>query len=115
MTNGVLEKMLRDELHGDLAQLIRIVAEGDDESVLSVARQDVPRLVRVLRALTEQHKPDANGRCTECRRGWLRRLPGACRMLLVVRLAWTVDGPEEPVAVPKVRGCSAVRRGRSRW
>lgn len=115
MTNGVLEKMLRDELNGDLAQLIRIVAEGDDESVLSVARQDVPRLVRVLRALAEQHKPDANGRCTECRRGWLRRLPGACRMLLVVRLAWTVNGPEEPVAVPKVRGCSAVRRGRSRW
>lgn len=113
MTNGVLEKMLRDELHGDLAQLARIVAEGDDQSVLSVARQDVPRLVRVLRALAEQHKPDANGRCTECRRGWWRRLPGACRLLLVVRLAWTLNTPEEPAAVPQVRGCSAVGRGRS--
>ena len=60
-TRDELEKMLRDELHGDLAQLIRIAAEGDDESVLSVGRQDVPRLVRVLWERTEQHAPQPNG------------------------------------------------------
>ncbi|WP_434446665.1 hypothetical protein [Lentzea sp. E54] len=106
MTNGVLERMLRDELNGDLAQLSRIVAEGDDESVLLAARQDVPRLVRVLRALAEQHKPDANGRCRECSRGRLRRLPGTCRILLIVRLAWTVN--------ETVPGSPGVRRSRSR-
>lgn len=104
MTNGVLERTLRDELNDDLDQLIRIVAEGDDDSVLSVARRDIPRLVRMLRALAEQHKPDANGRCKECRRGWLRPLSGACRMLVVVRLAWTVSGSGEPAATRRSAG-----------
>lgn len=114
MANGVLEKTLRDELNGDLAQLVRIAAVGDDESVSSVARQYIPRLVGALRALAEPHKPDADGRCQECRRGWWwRRSSGSCRLLIVVRLAWTVGDHREPVAVPKVRGCSAARRGRS--
>ncbi|MET8757564.1 hypothetical protein [Lentzea sp. NPDC004782] len=111
MTNGVLEKILRDELTRDLEQLGTVAADGDDASVLSIARHDMPRLVAALMALVDQHKPDADGRCRECRRGWWKRLPGPCRMLLAVRLAWTLNGPKPQE--PKARVCSAWRPGRA--
>lgn len=89
MTNGVLEAALRNELVRELEELNRIADEGDEDSVILMGRHDVPRMAASLLALVELHKPNADGRCSQCRRFRWLPWPRTCQMLLTVRLAWT--------------------------
>lgn len=88
MGNLVLFSELRQRLVDHLDLVSRIAADGDGASALSMARQEVPRLVAALRVLVDEHQPDENGRCKKCRSGpiW-RRVSSPCRMLLNVHLA----------------------------
>lgn len=88
MGNLVLFSELRRRLVEHLDLVSRIASDGDGASALSMARQEVPRLVAALRVFVDQHQPDENGCCRKCRSGpvW-RRVSAPCRMLLDVHLA----------------------------
>lgn len=88
MSNLVLFSELRQRLMDHLDLVSRIATDGDGASALSMARQEVPKLVAALRVLVDEHQPDENGCCKKCRRGpiW-RRVSSPCRMLLNVHLA----------------------------
>lgn len=88
MSNLVLFSELRQRLLDHLDLVSRIAVDGDGTSALSMTRQEVPRLVAALRVLVDEHQPDKNGHCLQCRGGpiW-RRVSSPCRMLLNVHLA----------------------------
>lgn len=74
-------------LHDRLGSLVSRALRGDDDTVLGLARVEVPKLVTALRALLDEHQPDERGRCPTCRRGRLRRkLPAPCRAYLAAHL-----------------------------
>lgn len=102
MSNLVLFSELRQRLVDHLDHVSRVAADGDGASVLSMARQEVPRLVAAVLVFVDEHQPDENGHCRKCRSGWLwRRVPSPCRMLLDVHLA--------------VQAATATTRDRARW
>ncbi|MFE9750883.1 hypothetical protein ACFYOT_38755 [Saccharothrix saharensis] len=54
----------------DTVELLTNEHDTDDETVLAVARTEVPRLVAALRATVATHKADASGQCPACRTTW---------------------------------------------
>ncbi|MFJ6672568.1 hypothetical protein ACIQMJ_15785 [Actinosynnema sp. NPDC091369] len=54
----------------DTVELLTNEHDTDDETVLAVARTEVPRLVAALRATLATHKADASGDCPACRTAW---------------------------------------------
>ena len=108
MGNLVLFSELRQRLVDHLELVSRIAADGDGASVLSMTRQEVPKLVAALLVLVDEHQPDENGSCMKCRRGpiW-RRVASPCRMLLNVHLA-----TEAATATTRDRTCWSPRRHR---
>ncbi|HEX3790491.1 MAG TPA: hypothetical protein VHW44_21680 [Pseudonocardiaceae bacterium] len=74
-------------LHDRLGDLVRKAERGDDETVLDLARSELPKMVSALRALLDEHRPDDRGRCPTCRRKrFSRRLPSPCRAYLTAHL-----------------------------
>jgi hypothetical protein len=87
-----LDKSLNDHL----ATLVRRAAEADDETVVELARSELPRVVAALKTLLDEHQPDEHGRCPTCRtRRWSRRLPAPCRAYLSAQLCLTVVGQSD--------------------
>jgi len=86
---------LDKSLHEHLDTLVRLAGRGDDETVVELARSELPRVVAALRALLDEHQPDEHGRCPTCRsRRWSRRLPSPCRAYLSAQLCLTVAGED---------------------
>ena len=54
----------------DTVELLTTEHDTDDETVLAVARTEVPRLVAALRATLTTHKADAAGQCLTCCTAW---------------------------------------------
>ncbi|GLZ29632.1 hypothetical protein Lesp02_18220 [Lentzea sp. NBRC 105346] len=78
-----LDRSLRDHL----STLESLAQRGDDQTAIALARNELPRIVAVVRALLDQHQPDENGRCPTCRRGrWSRRAPAPCRAYIGAQL-----------------------------
>jgi hypothetical protein len=74
-------------LHDHLGDLVRQAERGDDLTALDLARTELPKMVTALRALLNEHSPDAHGRCPTCRsRRFSRRLPSPCRAYLTAHL-----------------------------
>lgn len=78
-------------LHDHLATLENLARRGDDQTAVVLARNELPRVVAVVRALLDEHHPDEHGRCPTCRRGWWnRRMPAPCRAYLSAQLCLTL-------------------------
>ncbi|WP_237774687.1 hypothetical protein [Actinosynnema sp. ALI-1.44] len=86
---------LDEAVQGTLAVLERVAAEGDDHAAAALARTEVAPLVRAVRVLLREHRPDENGCCAVCRRRWWqwRRPNVPCRVYLAARLA-LLDEPD---------------------
>ncbi|HEX7661107.1 MAG TPA: hypothetical protein VF444_16680 [Pseudonocardiaceae bacterium] len=84
---GQLDRSLRAHL-GDLLSRAR---HGDEEVAIDLARVEVPKIVTALRALLDEHHPDAHGRCPTCRtRRFGRHLPAPCRAYLAAHLCLVI-------------------------
>jgi hypothetical protein len=88
MTNEVVFATLRDSMLHELDSTVDTVTRGHQRDAVSVARQELPRLVAGLRALIALHVPDEEGFCVQCGRGrWWRRQHAPCRVLLAYHIA----------------------------
>jgi hypothetical protein len=88
---------LEASLAGYLADVVNRVERGDDRTVASVARCELPRIVEALRAALDEHDPDQSGRCPSCRQGRFGRTPTPCRAYLSAHLC-LLAAEEEPAA-----------------
>jgi hypothetical protein len=74
---------------------------GDERTVATVARFELPRLVEALKAVLDEHSPDEKGRCPRCRTRRFGRAPAPCRAYLTAHLCLVVteeEAPEETTA-----------------
>ncbi|MFD8498708.1 hypothetical protein [Amycolatopsis sp. NPDC059657] len=99
-------------VHHRLTELTRSVDKSDQDRLLVLASNEIPRLVAALREVLAEHEPDAAGRCPTCRRRqpwspFRRRKQTPCRAYLAVRLRLDTD------AVPTVAASHHKRRKRS--
>lgn len=69
----ILGQILRQAVWERLDMLDELASRADAESLLSVARTELPRLTDGWRALLAAHEPDARGRCPECSSRWRPR------------------------------------------
>lgn len=69
----ILGQILRQAVWERLDLLDELATRADAESLLSVARTELPRLTDGWRALLATHEPDAKGRCPECSSRWRPR------------------------------------------
>lgn len=69
----VLGQILRQAVWERLDMLEELAAHADAESLVSVARTEVPRLTDGWRVLLAAHEPNSKGRCPECSRRWQPR------------------------------------------
>jgi hypothetical protein len=72
----ILGQILRQAVWERLDMLDELASRADADSLLSVARTELPRLTDGWRALLAAHEPDSRGRCPECSSRWrIRRGP----------------------------------------
>lgn len=72
----ILGQILRQAVWERLDLLDELASRADAESLLSMARTELPRLIGGWRALLAAHEPDQHGRCPECSTRWRpRRAP----------------------------------------
>jgi hypothetical protein len=69
----ILGQILRQAVWDRLDMLDELVSRADADSLLSVARTELPRLADGWRALLASHEPDSRGRCPECSSRWRPR------------------------------------------
>jgi hypothetical protein len=69
----VLGQMLRRAGWERLDMLDELASSADNGSLVSVARNELPRLTHGWRALLAAHAPDPRGRCPECSSRWRPR------------------------------------------
>lgn len=75
MTSAALARahhLLTQDMLGylDTVELLTNDQDTDDDTVLAVARTEVPRLIAALRGTVSGHRADASGHCTGCRTAW---------------------------------------------
>lgn len=54
----------------DIVELLTNEDDTDDDTVLAVARTEVPRLIAALRGTLGDHKADTDGLCRGCGSTW---------------------------------------------
>jgi hypothetical protein len=87
---------LDKSLNEHLSTLVRLADHADDQAAAELARAELPRVVAVVKALLDEHRPDEHGRCPTCRtRWWSRRSPSPCRAYLGAQLCLTVVGQDD--------------------
>ncbi|MGH3940350.1 MAG: hypothetical protein ACRDTG_17290 [Pseudonocardiaceae bacterium] len=69
----ILGQILRQAVWERLDMLDELASRADAESLLSLARTELPRLTDGWRALLAAHEPDPRGRCPECSSRWRPR------------------------------------------
>lgn len=69
----------------DTVELLTNEHESDDDTVLAVARTEVPRLIAALRGTVSNHKADVFGLCLGCAPIWIdgryTRTPWPCTVI----------------------------------
>jgi len=83
---------LRDGIVSEVETARTVLAQGDDRSIVSVARTHLARYGAVVVALMDEHAPDAEGNCSSCRGGLFgrKRVHAPCKPLLHYQLALTI-------------------------
>ncbi|WP_157062894.1 hypothetical protein [Actinopolyspora mortivallis] len=93
-----------------LNRLEHIAEQGESDQVLALARTELHRLTEGLRALLEEHLPDAHGRCRVCP-GGLRGRRWPCGVWSTAYTELVDELPEGTRSTPET---PARRRGGSR-
>ncbi|HEX3786806.1 MAG TPA: hypothetical protein VHW44_03010 [Pseudonocardiaceae bacterium] len=57
---------LRESMYGCIDNVEYLLAEYPDEVVISLARNEIPRLIGAVRSVVAEHRPDDDGRCSGC-------------------------------------------------
>ncbi|MCK2240999.1 MULTISPECIES: hypothetical protein [unclassified Crossiella] len=83
---------IKQAVRGELATLLAIFQDGDDETVRVAARFEGRLATVALLQLLDRHQPDEDGKCDDCfaARPLLTRLitrPGLCTVYRQVRAA----------------------------
>jgi hypothetical protein len=79
-------------LHDHLGTLVDTCRRADEDALIELARAELPKMVTALRALLDEHQPDARGRCATCRGHGVRRRRSLapCRAYLAAHLCLIV-------------------------
>lgn len=105
--------ILRQAVWDRLDMLDELVSHGDNGSLLSAVRSELPRLTHAWRALLATHVPGPRGRCLRCSQRWRRGAPCSVWRAAQVYLVYA-DGEPGPTAVPPSQ-CGRVVTTRLRW
>jgi hypothetical protein len=68
----ILGQVLRNAVWERLDMLADLANRADTESLVSVARSELPRLTEGWRAMLSAHEPDERGDCPTCSTRWHR-------------------------------------------
>ncbi|GHG04878.1 MULTISPECIES: hypothetical protein [Amycolatopsis] len=68
----VLGQVLRNAVWERLDMLTDLANRADAQSLVSVARSELPRLTEAWRAMLKMHEPDERGDCPTCSTRWHR-------------------------------------------
>ena len=68
----VLGQVLRNAVWERLDMLTDLANRADAQSLVSVARSELPRLTEAWRAMLKAHEPDERGDCPTCSTRWHR-------------------------------------------
>ncbi|MEV8606559.1 hypothetical protein AB0383_01125 [Amycolatopsis sp. NPDC051373] len=68
----VLGQVLRNAVWERLDMLSDLATRADAQSLVSVARSELPRLTEGWRAMLQAHEPDERGDCPTCSTRWHR-------------------------------------------
>ncbi|WP_236790258.1 hypothetical protein [Amycolatopsis sp. GM8] len=68
----ILGQVLRDAVWERLDMLADLASRADTDSLVSVARSELPRLTEGWRAMLSAHEPDERGDCPTCSTRWHR-------------------------------------------
>jgi hypothetical protein len=98
------------QLESSLAEYLIEVSSrarhGDDRAAAGLARTELPKLVKALRAVLDEHSPDSFGRCASCRRSRFGRTPTPCRAYLSAHLCLVAFNDDPTPAVSTAPGPS---------
>ncbi|GAA5158254.1 MULTISPECIES: hypothetical protein [Amycolatopsis] len=68
----ILGQVLRNAVWERLDMLADLATRADTDSLVSVARSELPRLTEGWRAMLSAHEPDERGDCPTCSTRWHR-------------------------------------------
>jgi hypothetical protein len=103
----VLGEMLQQAVWDRLDMLDELVNSADNESLLSLARSELPRLTHGWRALLATHEPDRQGHCRECSSRWRpRAAPCTVWRTAHEHLVSTTRHPTSPLATKVAVGAA---------
>jgi hypothetical protein len=98
----VLGQVLRNAVWERLDMLTDLANRADAQSLVSVARSELPRLTEAWRAMLKMHEPDERGDCPTCSTRW-HRCKAPCSVWQVAH-EHLVAGGLAPQQAPAARG-----------
>ncbi|MEV0066022.1 MULTISPECIES: hypothetical protein [unclassified Amycolatopsis] len=104
----VLGQVLRNAVWERLDMLSDLATRADAQSLVSVARSELPRLTEGWRAMLQAHEPDERGDCPTCSTRW-HRCKAPCSVWQVAH-EHLVAGGLAPQARTQDEGSASRRR-----
>jgi hypothetical protein len=86
---------LEASLDGFLDDVAHRAVAADDASAVRLGRYELPRIVAALRAVLNEHEPNASGRCHTCRTRRFGRPAAPCRAYLTAHLRLLVNEDDQ--------------------
>ncbi|GLY64137.1 hypothetical protein [Amycolatopsis taiwanensis] len=105
----ILGQVLRNAVWERLDMLADLADRADAQSLVSVARSELPRLTEGWRAMLSAHEPDERGDCPTCSTRW-HRCKAPCSVWQVAHEHLVAGGlaPQQPLRRPWRRKNSSV-------
>jgi hypothetical protein len=105
----VLGQVLRDAVWERLDMLTDLANRADAQSLVSVARSELPRLTEAWRAMLKMHEPDERGDCPTCSTRW-HRCKAPCSVWQVAHEHLVAGGLAPQQQAPAGRGLQGRRK-----
>ncbi|WP_410587383.1 hypothetical protein [Amycolatopsis sp. lyj-23] len=101
----VLGQVLRNAVWERLDMLTDLANRADAQSLVSVARSELPRLTEAWRAMLKMHEPDERGDCPTCSTRW-HRCKAPCSVWQVAHEHLVAGGlaPQQATAGSRFQG-----------
>ncbi|MTD58300.1 hypothetical protein [Amycolatopsis pithecellobii] len=111
----ILGQVLRNAVWERLDMLADLATRADTDSLVSVARSELPRLTEGWRAMLSAHEPDERGDCPTCSTRW-HRCKAPCSVWQVAHEHLVAGGlaPQQNLNRPWRRTRSTVPSARSK-
>jgi hypothetical protein len=95
----VLGQVLRNAVWERLDMLTDLANRADAQSLVSVARSELPRLTEAWRSMLKAHEPDERGDCPTCSTRW-HRCKAPCSVWQVAHEHLVAGGlaPQQPAS-----------------